>query len=652
MRRNARGRLGGVVLAGLLAAALPAARADLEDFTLTRAVPADVLLAVHARSHDGMQFLKAQYARVFAAVERQGFDKELRRLLRSAIREQGGDLEAFDQRWKQFTDLAAGVEWSGLSERELAFAMRVEAPFGGDLVLLLMPAADRVARDFEGLSAILKSLVGLAPEGTLVLNTDGEGDAIIHKLALADPNVPLKLTLARQGDVLVLGIGSSLAEQSLALLRGAAPGPGQTLASTARFRAAFQKLPPPQDSLFYLDVDRLMAQCRTLAKLLADHLGPLAASAPAADAPPPAEPFAWLPRLVEALDVWETVAVVESTSGMQTRSEQLTVLRAEAETRPLYRVLYGRGPVRDPLRYVPKEATDVSVTSGLDFRALYQEILAFVEREVPGGADLLTGWKESQARMELDVDADVLSWLGSSLTTFSAPIPTPFLPGWVWIVEVRDEEKARAALERLAGWLDTLLVAQRGLVEDAEMEGAAGFKRIILPPMIAMLAAPLGKPMFGVTDGRLFIANGPEILGLALKAGRGEGETFARNERFAAEGLPLPSEVVAFSFSDLSKLGESLGQALPAAAFAARMAQPDAAKNPVMSSVLNVLSKIGTVCKELNFYRSACSVTTREGREVHTRSVTNYQEPPKPPAPATVPAVSPDEPADKPGPEE
>ena len=49
------------------ACALPAWAGGIDDFSLTRAIPADAFLAVHTRNHDGLTFLNKQYDRVWQA---------------------------------------------------------------------------------------------------------------------------------------------------------------------------------------------------------------------------------------------------------------------------------------------------------------------------------------------------------------------------------------------------------------------------------------------------------------------------------------------------------------------------------------------------------------------------------------------------------
>lgn len=628
------------VVLGMLAAAGFAWAGGIADFQLARAIPADAMLVVHYRDHAGLSFLNTQFERVWEAVQKQGFDRDLKRFIKGLIQDQGGDAAAFDEQWQKVADPAATVQWSTLADREFAFALKVTFPTGGEFLLLLMPPADRVDKDFAGLTATLKAILSFVPEGQLQLTSEGEGESVLHRVSIPGSPVPFALTLARHKDVVLFGIGSVLVEQSLALLRGDSDAGTATLASTERFRQAFQRLPAPTDELAFVDLAKIMAQSRQFATMVQAMAAP-PTTEPAEAGP---SPVGFLVPLVDSFDLWETIASVATTDGLKTTGETAAVLREDAKSRPLHKAFYGNAPVSSPLKYVPKEATGVGVGSGVDFRALYRAIVEFVEKHVPQGQELLAQWAETQKKIELDVEKDVLSWLGGGYVSFTAPGATAYTQEWVLVLGVRDEPKANELLNRAYAKLNEALAQQNGGVEDAQLEQAPGFKRIILPAFFAMLPG-LGRPVVGVKDGHLFLGNSPELVVKALQTGAGQHEDFTKNERFQKEGLPLGADVTEFAFQDLSKLGEELSQMFAMVGVVQMMMPPEATKNPAVLTVLSVLNKVGRVVRTLDFYRSTCSVTTFDGKVNLTRKITNYQEPPKPAAEPTPPAETEAKPA-------
>lgn len=614
-------RRNGWLVVGLLAFVGAVQAADgIDQFALLRAIPADVGMAVDARSHDGMQFVQEQYARVWKAIEKQDFPGVLRRVIRESIKDNGGDLESFDRLWDQMTTLAGNVQWQTLGEREFAFAMRIAAPVNFDWVYMFRPPTDRVAKDFDGLKELLTQAIAMAPEGSFQVTTEDEGAVRRVHISLPNPEVPFGMTLAMyKEDVIVISFGQTIGDQVLAMLAGEEGAP-PSIRTTPRFQEAFKKLPTPQDSLAFFDIAQLMSQMQIFAGM--------AAKAGAADMPAgeeaDANPLVAIPALVKEVDIFDYVAMGAATDGLRTTSDSVCVLRDDAKSRALYPVMFGNKPIANPLRYVPEVATNVSVTTGVNLQALYQEVMKFLREKVPGGTDMVTEIDQAQKDVGIDVEEEFLSWIGGSFVTFSAPIPNPYMPSWALIVEVKNEDAANNALNRLYATYEASMAQQGGAVEDAKLD-TPGFKRIIMPAMAAMIPG-IGKPVVGVHDGHLFIANSDQILDAVLKAGAGEGKTFADNPRFKEEGLPLTGPVVAYSFSDLSKLGETLGQQLPMFSMMLSFI-PDVQKNPVLSAIAQVLGKAANVAKELDFFRSSCTVTTFDGKTAYSKSVLNYQKP-------------------------
>jgi hypothetical protein len=636
MKSNRVWRLSLAVI-GLLVAAQPL-RAAVDDFKLMRCMPADSMLAVHARDHDGRAFVNQQMQRVWNAVEAQDFGKDLKRLLRGLVESQdGADVEKFETQWQQISDAVAGVEWAKLAEREFAFGMKFGPPTGSDFVFMFMAAPDNVQKNFEALAALLKNLAGLEPQ-ELKITTEGTGDSVLHRLTISEQVPPVSISLARHKDVILLGFGTGMIEQSLALLRGESDPAKAALAATERYKQALKRLPAPQDSVVFVDINHMFGAGRAFAKMFAGPAGDAAGDGPS--------PAAIILPLIDAVDLWDYAVTVESTAGLKTTSESAVVLREESRDLPLRKALYSNKPLQNALKYVPVEATAVSATSGIDFAATYAAILDFVKKNVPEGEQGLAEWKAQQAAIEFDVEQDLLSWLGGGFTTFSAA-RAAYASEWAWIVDIRDEAKANAALDKIATRLNDALASNNGAVEDAKLEEAPGFKRVILPAIAAMLPG-LGRPVFGVKDGHLFVANSPEIVKLALEVGAGKHDNFTKSERYQKECLPLGDNASGFQYQDLSKLGDQLGQAFAMVGMFQMMMPPEAAKNPMVKTAINVISKLGRVVKQLDFYRSSCEVSTFDGKVSTTKKLVNYQEPPKPttePAPGDAsPGAAPEKP--------
>lgn len=613
-----------LLVMGLLTAA--ASARGLDDFTLTRAIPADAALAVHTRGHEGQEFLDAQMARVWKEVENARFDRDIKRLFKTLAVQNGTPAEEFEANWQKMVDLASGVDWAHLCTREYAMGLKLGFPTP-EYVVMFRPPADKVEGNFEGLAGILKALAELDP-ATLKLTTEGEGENVTHRVSVTATPFPIGFAVARRGDTIVLGFGTTMFEQSLALLGGEQ---GETLASTDRFKAAFAKLPAPTDSAIFFDIAKFMSQIRGVI-----DQGMSMAPMPAEDDPGYADAQAMrqIPgKILDRLDIADYLAVVATTDGMKTTSNVNLALKEGAESKGLYKVLFGNGKLADPLKYVPADAQDVMASSGVDLVALYDEVIDLLGKDVPNGDQGIAAIQSLKTEIGYDLREDIVGWIKGNFVTFSMPSPTAFQQGdFAMMLGVRDEAKAKEIIGNL---LD--MVAAKGgerlAVEDANIEGAEGF-RSIKSPILGMVG--MKAPTIGVQDGWLWFGSSPEIIGRSLAVAGGSEDNFSKNERFQKEGLPLGDDLVGMSFRDTTKWGQQVGTALGAVGMIPMMA-PDVAKNPPVQALLGIVSKMGRVARKVDFLLSNSSETTFDGRMLSTKAIVNYREPPviKKPKPPT-----------------
>ncbi len=608
----------------VLAVVLPAASAEgIEDFTLTKAIPADAFLAVHMRDHSGKEFVNKQFERIWEEVRKVRFDKDIKRLFKALRKEAltpGAELEGFEEQWQQMYDLSTALDWSSLGKREFAMGMKLGFPTT-EFVLLCMPPVDQLKDSFEGLSGVLKTLVGMSPE-MFQLTTQEDGETIIHKVTMVGAPFPIGLTLARHNDVILIGFGPTMPEQTLALLRGEG---GQPLAASARFKDAFKKLPAPTDAMVFFDIARLFTQIRTVVD---NALGMAAAGAPVEGDEGYEEFTKWkvLPgKIIDELDVFEYLAEVTTTDGLKATTDSITLLRDGVESRALYKVVAGNQPLAEPLKYVPENAGEFSVCSGIDLPALYQAAVKIIGEDVPNGAEVIAEIEGMKERTGWDVENDIVGWIGGGFATFSVPGPTSYSPAeFMLMLSVRDEAKAREILDRLTAMIEPMLMAQNGSIVDAEIEGTEGFKSVIYP-MLAMLG--MSKPTIGVTDGWLVLGSSPDIITTSAKVSTGELANFSKNERFLKEGIQPEGSVTSLSFTDLTKLGEELGSILQMVPMIS-MVVPDLMKDPKVQSLLSMVGKAGRVVRKLDFLQSSASRSTFDGKTFVSKSILTYREPP------------------------
>ncbi|MBI5866249.1 MAG: DUF3352 domain-containing protein [Planctomycetes bacterium] len=607
----------------MLAASCCAWAKGLEDFSLTKAIPADVFVAIHTRGHEGQAWLNKQYARVGEELEKIHLERDVKLFFKKMAKEQGHETEEFDENWNKVADMLSTVEWFHLADREYAFCMRL-GEILPEFISLMKPPADKVDSNFEGMAGMLKHLAELQPEA-FVLATDTQGDLTTHRLSVNGAPFPVVLTLAKHKDVIAIGFGPTLVEQSLALLTGKE---GKTLASTPRFQEAFKKVAAPTDAAAFVDAKVLFTQLRTLV----DHAIAMSADAAPKEGEPGYEDYVrgkQIPgKIFDMCDITEYSATVRTTDGMKATGESVTMLREDAKNKALYKVMYGNPAIKNPLGFVPKEAGDFFVTSGINLKALYEAIVKMLKEDIPQGEEVLAGI-DGLKENGFDIEKDLIAWIQGSMVMVSKPGPNAYASSdWVFMLQVSDEAKCKEQVDRLVKMGEEALAgSQQGSIADAQIDGAEGFKTLNIQ-MLSMMGGGLA-PTFGVAKGWLVAGSSAKFIEKTLATIAG-GENISKNERFTKEGLMPEGAVHAIAFTDESNLGENLSTALGMLPMLT-MTNPELGKNPVLSSLIGIAGKLSRVVRKLDFFQSSASVTTIDGNVVHTKSLSTYREPPPPP---------------------
>lgn len=603
------------VCIGLLLAA-SSAQAGIDDFKLLKYVPSEAVMVTVDRDHDARKFVKAQTARLMEEFTKQHFEKDVKKLLQGMIEKDGGNAEEFEQHWTKFSDLFTAVEWSALPARESSFAMRLTFPTP-EFLMLFLPPADKTGPVFDGIGNVVKSLIAMAPEGELNFTTEGSGNSIVHKVTVANSPIPLTLRIARHNEVILFSFGETLAVQSLALLKGESSA--TPLAKSDRFAAAMKRLPAPTDSLFFMDMTAFMGQIRGML----DGAMAMANKAGGNDG----QHMAFIGKLIDHVDLFDYVAEVGATDGMRTTSESVAQYKEHATIKPLYAVFGKSSTIKDPFKYIPENAGDFSVSSGINFVALYDFVVNFIKTDIPEGQAMIDGWNETKANITeefgVDIEKDILPLISGSVVTFSVRGPNAFSqPESVYMIAAKDPAKAQKLVDLLVERFGPQIQNARGTLDDAKIEGLDGFK-VFSHPQLAMF---IGAIYFGVKDEYICVSTGKKGLAAAFSTGAGKTPNVTTNERFKKEGLMPKGDCSSVSFSDMSKLHEQLS-AVFAMIPMIGMAQPDLQKEPMGRFMLGAASKVGNVVRKLDYFQSSASVSVFEKNAMITKSITNYRDP-------------------------
>src|SRR5207302_7127955 len=122
--------------------------------------------------------------------------------------------------------------------------------------------------------------------------------------------------------------------------------------------------------------------------------------------------------LLKDLDIVDYIASTSRTEGLRVFTDEYISLAPDASQRAAYSIFVPQGSIEKFDQYVPREATDFSVSTGADWKAAYKWIQKFVQ-DLPDGEQHWERWQEIQREFGFNVEKDVLSWLGAGTVSVS-----------------------------------------------------------------------------------------------------------------------------------------------------------------------------------------------------------------------------------------
>jgi hypothetical protein len=584
--------------------------ADASRFTLGKAVPSDVYICIQGVRNPQQEYIQKYWETVGKAFMESGVVEDVHNLIGTFAPE--ADRARFEAFWSKAGELIRGVDWHARVE-EGVYAGRMGAPMS-EFLLLLRYEEGKAAKNAEAFAAVLKEINAAAgPDSGVAFQTSTSHGATVSTLSLKDASF-INLRVAVRGPVVALALDRTLLDEALAALDGK---PVKTaLVDTPRYKEAIAKLPPPENAVVFVDIRAIIEGVRGILH---------SAASQAAGDQNGQEAARVVGKVLDEFSMFDYVAATARTEGLKEISDSVLSLSPDAEKSRLFKV-FRPDPVEKFDRFVPKEATGYSVSSGVDLSALYAAVLDFISKEAVGGEKLLERWDQVQNEIGFRPDRDVFSWLGGQMITVTLPAvtPTPFsTKDSVTFIQLRDEKKAaekiQAGLDRLNDFLTgrgTPLTSQ-----PAEVEGANGF-RMVTHPVIMMFF----RPVYGISNGYLVIGTSSKAIEECLATARGEHPSVVQNERVQREALIPKGPVASASFKDLSTLGTDIAQVFNAMGFISAV-MPNQPETKPIRGIIGILGKLGPVAEKIDFIRSSSSVATFDGRAWRCKTVTNYRSP-------------------------
>ncbi len=338
-------------------------------------------------------------------------------------------------------------------------------------------------------------------------------------------------------------------------------------------------------------------------------------------------------RIMDAVGVIDFTATVATTDGYSTYGESITVLVPDAKDRPIYPIFEKRHALTDFSRYLPKETASFSISGGADLTEVYKFLEDSVRLAGKKGEELLAKWSAIQEQVGVDVRKDVLGWIdGDSISVTLAGGR-----GSVWLMKVSDDGLAKQKVGETMKFVSTQLsenLAQAAAKNPAlaglammsirttplEDERLDGFENI----HFAMAPQPA---VWGVADGYLVFGSSADAAALCLATASGDHPSIRKNKRVMKEALVPDGRFVGVTLTDRRNLGKELATATGVGSMVVGMMGPMIPQpevRPLLTKIAGMLGKLTPVVQKIDFYKSAATQTTFDGKMWRQRSVTHY----------------------------
>lgn len=338
-------------------------------------------------------------------------------------------------------------------------------------------------------------------------------------------------------------------------------------------------------------------------------------------------------RLLDAVGTIDYAATVQSTSGFDTVRETRTVLVGDAAQRSIYSVFGGQQhqqSFQDVQRYLPRETLSFAVSGGFDPTAAYDYLEDTIRDSGETGTELLGHWQEVQEEFGVNIRRDVVSWIAGTAITMTLEDNR----GWVSLIKVTDEQRARDQVNRLLDTAATKVQELASRIPPLAMltsrrspvtrDGLEGFESL------HVTFAPATPIVWGVADGHLILGSSADAVALCRETAAGRHPNVLENPRVQAEALLPDGPVASVSFSDRRQLGQDLAMATGVVSMVLgpmAMSIPEERPRSIMTRLTGLLAKLPPVLGQIDFYKSTASVTTFDGRAWHTRRIIHYVDP-------------------------
>ncbi|RKY20454.1 MAG: hypothetical protein DRQ55_07670 [Planctomycetota bacterium] len=610
---------------------------------LSQIVPSDAYSYMHVLPDPSMDFVHQANMGVWKAIQDASLHESVLTLLR-ANDVPDEDLAQVEGLISLCSKLLGDVEWSQFVENEMVYAEFPVVPYPGiqggvsSVLMACRPQRELVPGLERSMIDLMQGVAGITPELSL---SSSETSAVpptrVHSL-LIGKKYPI-LQLGVRDDIMLAGFGATVFGRALDQLEGRSD---DALVDTPRFLNAVGELPAHSNQFVYFDIKGLI-------DYLFEQIGPQLQRHSDND---------WLVRqglddlhgLLSFLDTSVTAVHAEDrllVSECWTRFDPI----AARSDNPLFESFCKPANVTALVDYIPADATSFCVDGGADLRPLYRWVRGRVPAYVPESADGLLALEGIQALVDISIEDDLLSWIGSESVTISMPSKRPTAVGGeeqIMIVRLRDPSGAKKVLARIDAVYSAIvpqllerLQAELGgqaVLPEIELRDAGGsfpqFKRLTLRFSIPQVPIPIPPidVVIGVLGKQLVITSSEEALLRVMDVAAGEIDGIWDHPAMAGGRLP-EGDITGLRFVPVGKQLTELTQGIAMGGGMAQMLLSQAGRGDpeverMAMFVGDVLPRINGILASLNFLEDEVgySETRDKGMTRYSRTTTRYRD--------------------------
>jgi len=601
-------------------------------------IPSEAYMLLRFMHNPERDFLDPHYQRAFEAFQQSGILQEMGSIANDTFANAKGEegAAAAQALWGRFSGLLQAVDWKAFVSDELVYGIEVGFPSYIHIVLARMNE-ETAAANFAALDALVAAVAEMNPTLNRVEWTHGPAKAVTLDFGnIGNTNVFFEPTFARAGGVIIFSSEKEIARTAVDLVFG-----GETesapLAATAAYREAMAKLPPAEDSVFYIEFPKIFKMFDGLENI--ENL-----SIPVGDT------VLRMDTLMHTLErhifVHDRIAAVGYTHDRRSFEESVEFFAPGWEERPVAALVKDQPPVKGFEKLVPANALSFSVSRGLDPAAFYDMVVEGFRGLVPGMAGpMLEQWTMMQDGIGFHLRDDLLACFEGQTVNVSFPAAraTPFgNTDSVTLLRLKDVERMRATYDRWMGGLEQILerISRPAATDPAtgqqlsfeivsrlrikllpvEMEGLQDGRKLTNGIM------PFIQPVFGFAGEYFVMASSEGGLNAYLTFLREEKPGILENEAFTSLGLKLPERLHAVSFKDAGAASREVAQILSMSGMFAGM-MPASPETLIVRRVVGLLPRLAPVINAMDFlgYQAWVKGCDSEAGYSRTTKVTTYR---------------------------